>query len=107
MEQQVLERVAAEVQKANAEPRRAKVFMRKNRMKNKPCPCKSGKKFKKCCWELYSPAKVLALIERNLCDSCLYRDILPECMVNGEFQFGPKATDDNVCFCDGYTENKP
>ena len=23
---------------------------RKNWMKNKPCPCGSGKKFKKCCW---------------------------------------------------------
>lgn len=23
---------------------------RKNWMRNKPCPCKSGKKFKKCCW---------------------------------------------------------
>lgn len=23
---------------------------RKNYMRNKPCPCNSGKKFKKCCW---------------------------------------------------------
>ena len=23
---------------------------RKNWMRNKPCPCGSGKKFKKCCW---------------------------------------------------------
>ena len=26
------------------------LFARKNSMRNKPCPCKSGKKFKKCCW---------------------------------------------------------
>lgn len=23
---------------------------RKNYMRNEPCPCKSGKKFKRCCW---------------------------------------------------------
>ena len=23
---------------------------RKNWMRNRPCPCRSGKKFKKCCW---------------------------------------------------------
>lgn len=28
---------------------------RKNRMKNKPCPCSSGKKFKNCCWSKFSP----------------------------------------------------
>jgi uncharacterized protein YecA (UPF0149 family) len=27
---------------------------RKNYMRNKPCPCKSGKKFKNCCWSKYS-----------------------------------------------------
>jgi uncharacterized protein YecA (UPF0149 family) len=26
------------------------MFQRKNHMRNKPCPCGSGKKFKKCCW---------------------------------------------------------
>ena len=25
----------------------------KNRFRNKPCPCGSGKKFKKCCWSKY------------------------------------------------------
>ncbi len=28
---------------------------RKNSMKNKPCPCGSGKKFKTCCWSKFSP----------------------------------------------------
>jgi uncharacterized protein YecA (UPF0149 family) len=27
---------------------------RKNNMRNSPCPCKSGKKFKKCCWSNYA-----------------------------------------------------
>lgn len=27
---------------------------RKNWMRNQPCPCGSGKKFKKCCWNKYS-----------------------------------------------------
>lgn len=27
---------------------------RKNYMRNKPCPCKSGQKFKACCWGKYS-----------------------------------------------------
>lgn len=27
---------------------------RKNLMRNKPCLCGSGKKFKKCCWSLYA-----------------------------------------------------
>ena len=27
---------------------------RKNWMRNKPCICKSGKKFKQCCWNNYS-----------------------------------------------------
>lgn len=26
---------------------------RKNYMRNKPCPCGSKKKFKKCCWRKY------------------------------------------------------
>lgn len=26
------------------------LFARKNHMRNKPCPCGSGKKYKKCCW---------------------------------------------------------
>src|SRR5665213_2737687 len=26
--------------------------MRKNSQRNQPCPCGSGKKFKKCCWDL-------------------------------------------------------
>ena len=29
---------------------------RKNWMRNKPCICGSGKKFKKCCWYKYSGA---------------------------------------------------
>ena len=28
--------------------------MRKNWMRNKPCLCKSGKKFKHCCWSKYA-----------------------------------------------------
>jgi uncharacterized protein YecA (UPF0149 family) len=27
---------------------------RKNWMRNEPCPCKSGKKFKRCCWSKFS-----------------------------------------------------
>lgn len=27
---------------------------RKNWMKNKPCPCNSGKKFKNCCWAKFA-----------------------------------------------------
>jgi uncharacterized protein YecA (UPF0149 family) len=27
---------------------------RKNWMRNNPCPCDSGKKFKKCCWGKYA-----------------------------------------------------
>ena len=27
---------------------------RKNYMRNKPCPCGSKKKFKRCCWSRYS-----------------------------------------------------
>lgn len=27
--------------------------VRKNYMRNKPCPCGSKKKFKKCCWNKY------------------------------------------------------
>jgi uncharacterized protein YchJ len=27
---------------------------RKNSMRNKPCLCGSGKKFKKCCWSSYA-----------------------------------------------------
>ena len=30
--------------------RRKSKRIRKNNMRNKPCPCGSGKKFKKCCW---------------------------------------------------------
>ena len=30
------------------------LFARKNSMRNKPCPCKSGKKFKKCCWSKFN-----------------------------------------------------
>lgn len=29
---------------------RPKTIGRKNYMRNKPCQCGSGKKFKKCCW---------------------------------------------------------
>lgn len=28
---------------------------RKNWMRNKPCPCNSGRKFKKCCWSQFRP----------------------------------------------------
>lgn len=31
------------------QPRR----VRKNWMRNKPCPCGSGNKFKRCCWSKY------------------------------------------------------
>lgn len=30
------------------------LFARKNSMRNKACPCKSGKKFKKCCWNKFN-----------------------------------------------------
>ena len=30
------------------------LFARKNSMRNKPCPCGSGKKFKKCCWNKFN-----------------------------------------------------
>ena len=30
------------------------IQQRKGWMRNKPCPCGSGKKFKKCCWGNYS-----------------------------------------------------
>ncbi|WGV98843.1 SEC-C metal-binding domain-containing protein [Vibrio sp. YMD68] len=28
-------------------------YKRKGRMRNKPCPCGSGNKFKDCCWAKY------------------------------------------------------
>ncbi len=30
------------------------LFVRKNSMRNKPCGCGSGKKFKKCCWNKFN-----------------------------------------------------
>ena len=30
------------------------LFVRKNSMRNKPCGCGSGKKFKKCCWSKFN-----------------------------------------------------
>ena len=27
---------------------------RRNWMRNRPCPCGSGKKFKKCCWDMFT-----------------------------------------------------
>lgn len=30
------------------------LYQRKGYMRNKPCVCGSGKKFKKCCWSKYS-----------------------------------------------------
>lgn len=32
-------------------------LQRKNWMRNKPCICNSGKKFKRCCWSKYAPKK--------------------------------------------------
>lgn len=32
----------------------AEPVKRKNWMRNKPCVCGSGKKFKKCCWSKYT-----------------------------------------------------
>tara|TARA_R110002094_G_scaffold54390_8_gene65617 strand:- start:335 stop:565 length:231 start_codon:yes stop_codon:yes gene_type:complete len=29
-------------------------FQRKNHMRNKPCVCGSGRKFKRCCWSSYA-----------------------------------------------------
>jgi len=29
--------------------------LNKNKLRNKPCPCGSGKKFKKCCFTTYIP----------------------------------------------------
>lgn len=28
---------------------------RKNYMRNRPCPCNSGRKFKRCCWSKFRP----------------------------------------------------
>jgi len=36
--------------------------VRKNTMRNKPCPCKSGKKFKKCCWSKYTTRVKLGML---------------------------------------------
>lgn len=37
---------------------------RKNWMRNKPCPCGSKKKFKKCCWGKFTDKLVRAMPER-------------------------------------------
>lgn len=37
--------------------------IRKNHMRNKPCPCGSGRKFKACCWNKYSPKAVQARVK--------------------------------------------
>lgn len=34
---------------------------RKNWMRNKPCPCGSDKKFKKCCWQKCSSQRIKSL----------------------------------------------
>ncbi len=39
-----------EIEEKEANP----LFARKNSMRNKPCPCGSGKKFKKCCWSKFN-----------------------------------------------------
>lgn len=41
-------------EREHAELRGQPLAERKNWMRNKPCPCKSGKKFKKCCWSKYA-----------------------------------------------------
>ena len=39
-----------------AKLRKQSIRNRKNWMRNRPCPCKSGKKFKKCCWSKMAQA---------------------------------------------------
>jgi len=34
--------------------RRLSPARRKAWMRNRPCPCKSGKKFKRCCWNMFT-----------------------------------------------------
>lgn len=36
------------------DPSESKGYNRKNWMRNKPCPCGSERKFKKCCWRHYT-----------------------------------------------------
>ena len=41
--------------KEEEEPVRSSMkFARKNSMRNKPCGCGSGKKFKRCCWNKFN-----------------------------------------------------
>jgi len=40
--------------------------IRKNHMRNKPCPCGSGKKFKSCCWNKFSPKAVQARVKETV-----------------------------------------
>ncbi len=43
----------AEVKKQNSQPQRKEIGKRKKVGRNQPCPCGSGKKYKKCCWPKY------------------------------------------------------
>lgn len=36
------------------DPSETRGYNRKNWMRNKPCPCGSERKFKKCCWRQYT-----------------------------------------------------
>lgn len=44
----------SEVSEESGGPHATRGFNRKNWMRNKPCPCGSKTKFKKCCWGLYT-----------------------------------------------------
>ncbi len=44
----------AELQRQNSQPQRKEVGKRKKVGRNEPCPCGSGKKYKKCCWPKYN-----------------------------------------------------
>ena len=35
------------------DPSEKRGYNKKNWMRNKPCPCGSGRKFKRCCWRHY------------------------------------------------------
>jgi len=51
----ILERKLVELTQAEGNLlRQYKPRVRKNYMRNKPCVCGSGKKFKKCCWSKFA-----------------------------------------------------
>ena len=38
---------------AEPDPGEVRGYNKNNWMRNKPCPCGSGRKFKRCCWRHY------------------------------------------------------